>query len=128
MKSLFRVAGLILVIAGYVSCKSSSSLPDEEVSMEDKMELIRNKSIEIMGSKAQLSPNQDSSLWLCTKEEIPTTFYGVIHEDGHIVLEKKSVYGTVEWHDENSLILSFTPGRIEGANRKRTKIIQLNQG
>jgi len=128
IKSLFRIIGLIILIAHVTSCKSSESLSEDQSTMKDKIDIIHKKSLELMGGKSLLSPNQDSSLWLCTIEEIPTTYYGVIHKDGHIVLEKKGVQGTVVWYDISSLITTQTPGRIENADQKRTKIIQLKQG
>ncbi len=121
---------MVIVIAFWASCKSSApqAQAQEEAPMKDKMEVINMKAKEMMEGKFMLSPNQDSSMWLCTKEEIPTTYFGVIHEDGHIILEKKGIQGTVEWHDISSLITTSTPGRIEIANKRRTKIIHLNQG
>ncbi len=128
LKSIFGLIGFIILCTDMTSCKSQAPLAEDEPTMKDKMEIINKAGIEMMGGKHMLSPNQDSTLWLCIIEEIPTTYYGVIHEDGHVVLDKTGLQGTVEWHDLNSLITTQTPGRIENANKKRTKIIQLKQG
>jgi len=112
-------SALALIIVSCKSNKVSIEEPASEISIEDQAR-------EVMGKGVLISPNQDSTMYLCTLEDVPVSYYCVIHESGEVILEKKGVRGKVAWYKKESLKITKTPGRVE--SKIKEEIIHLKRG
>ncbi|MEQ9405176.1 MAG: hypothetical protein RIM99_16415 [Cyclobacteriaceae bacterium] len=72
-----------------------------------------------LGSDIQYSPNKDSSMILCYKQQkdesgggYGVSFFVYDNKSGKVIYDEVIDRGTVSWHSEDEIALLYTPGTM----------------
>ena len=132
MRATFLIQFIVItVVLSFLACKSNEAVVEETIMTKTKADISEL----FEGKKYHCKMNESGDMQLCFADDDPQgdrlrKVYAVYDSNYRIIYGPKRVHGTVDWLDEDSLLIEILPRvlhRESSGNQTEKKIINIRE-